>query len=416
MPGRRGENAKRQWQAQTGVILPLLAVGMAVLLAMAGLAVDGGQAYVLRNRVQNAADAAALSAAQELKLGNGAGAAETAARATATANGFTQGVSNTTVSVSIPPGASPGGVTRSFAANPGFVRVTISRSVATGLLRAVGRNTLTPSASAVAGISPDPLPCLVARPSSTTDTGLDLQGNSSITAVNCTVAVRSTGKPAIKQQGSGSISAGTGSIWVGTGATWGGSITPLPTSADLSADQFKDPFANIPPPTIGTCKTLPVGTTYDSGTYCSNITISKPVTFNSGFYILNNVTLTVKSGGILEGDGVLIYLSGASSKFIVENKGQIDVNAPSSGTYKGMLLWLASNTNTDAFTIGSQVVVNVRGNLYLKNAKLDIGGQGTLSFGTIVAQSVILKGGADINVYNTYLTNYINTGAPLLFE
>ena len=140
------------------------------------------------------------------------------------------------------------------------------------------------------------------------------------------------------------------------------------------------------------------------------------MTFNSGFYILNNVTLTVKSGGILEGDGVLIYLSGASSKFIVENKGQIDVNAPSSGTYKGMLLWLASNTNTDAFTIGSQVVVNVRGNLYLKNAKLDIGGQGTLSFGTIVAQSVILKGGADINVYNTYLTNYINTGAPLLFE
>lgn len=51
---------------QRGVVLPVLAVGMLVLIGVAGLALDTGHALLNRTRLQNALDAAALSGAVTL--------------------------------------------------------------------------------------------------------------------------------------------------------------------------------------------------------------------------------------------------------------------------------------------------------------------------------------------------------------
>ncbi len=53
-------------QSQQGVILPLLAIGMVFLIAMAGLALDGGHMMLNKTRLQNTVDAAALTAAKHL--------------------------------------------------------------------------------------------------------------------------------------------------------------------------------------------------------------------------------------------------------------------------------------------------------------------------------------------------------------
>lgn len=53
---------------QTGVLLPLIAVGMLAIVGVAGLAIDSSHAFVNVTRVQNALDAAALSAAKTLHL------------------------------------------------------------------------------------------------------------------------------------------------------------------------------------------------------------------------------------------------------------------------------------------------------------------------------------------------------------
>lgn len=51
---------------QKGMVLPILAVGMLILIGVAGLALDMGHAFLNRTRLQNALDAAALSGAVTL--------------------------------------------------------------------------------------------------------------------------------------------------------------------------------------------------------------------------------------------------------------------------------------------------------------------------------------------------------------
>lgn len=53
---------------QRGTVLVLVAIGMVAMLAMVGLALDGGHAMLNKTRLQNTVDAAALSAAKELDL------------------------------------------------------------------------------------------------------------------------------------------------------------------------------------------------------------------------------------------------------------------------------------------------------------------------------------------------------------
>ena len=64
------KNISRQEHGQSIVIITLLIIGV---IAMLGLILDGGNAYVQRRRMQNAADAAALAGGRQLALANGAG-------------------------------------------------------------------------------------------------------------------------------------------------------------------------------------------------------------------------------------------------------------------------------------------------------------------------------------------------------
>ncbi|MGR4068929.1 pilus assembly protein TadG-related protein [Billgrantia sp. C5P2] len=58
-------------QRQRGVSIVLLAVGLFMLLAFTALAVDGGNLYVARNELHNAADAGSLAGARHLYLKDG---------------------------------------------------------------------------------------------------------------------------------------------------------------------------------------------------------------------------------------------------------------------------------------------------------------------------------------------------------
>jgi uncharacterized membrane protein len=52
---------------QRGIVMPMLAVSLVALMAMGGLALDSGHLFVNKSALQNAVDAAALSAAKVLK-------------------------------------------------------------------------------------------------------------------------------------------------------------------------------------------------------------------------------------------------------------------------------------------------------------------------------------------------------------
>jgi hypothetical protein len=60
---------KMQGAREGGAVMPLVTVGMVAIIAMAGLALDMGHTYFNRTRLQNALDAAALSAAKSISDG-----------------------------------------------------------------------------------------------------------------------------------------------------------------------------------------------------------------------------------------------------------------------------------------------------------------------------------------------------------
>lgn len=65
---RSGVGLVRGPRQQRGIAVVVVTIGMVAMLAMAGLALDMGEVYINKTRLQNALDAAALSAAKELVL------------------------------------------------------------------------------------------------------------------------------------------------------------------------------------------------------------------------------------------------------------------------------------------------------------------------------------------------------------
>jgi Flp pilus assembly protein TadG len=65
-------NVARHGKRQGGVVAPTTALALVVLVAFLGVAVDVGRLFVIKTELQNAADACALAAAQELDGNAGA--------------------------------------------------------------------------------------------------------------------------------------------------------------------------------------------------------------------------------------------------------------------------------------------------------------------------------------------------------
>jgi Flp pilus assembly protein TadG len=141
---------RRPPDAERGQMIVLFTLVLFVLIATAGLLVDGGMAQETRRQAQAAADTAALAAAQAI----GAGASgSTAAASISAANGFPatttncSGVSVAGVTVNNPP------TSGTYAGNPSYVEIVVQRPMKTGFSGLVGQSCWMVSARAVATVS-----------------------------------------------------------------------------------------------------------------------------------------------------------------------------------------------------------------------------------------------------------------------
>src|SRR2546426_1863430 len=98
-PSEEGSRGNRN---ERGQVLAMGAFSLIALCALVGLAADSGYFFENRRRLQTAADAAALAGAEQLRRA-GTTQLVTAAGNAATANGFTDGVSGTSIAVRNPP-------------------------------------------------------------------------------------------------------------------------------------------------------------------------------------------------------------------------------------------------------------------------------------------------------------------------
>ncbi len=121
-------------RGQALIVIVLAIVGLA---GMAGLVIDGGNAFLDRRNAQNAADSAALAAAVSRVRGTSGQSMSGAALSVAAQNGYdNNGVSNT-VEVHQPPTGGP------YKDNDEYVQVVITSHVKTYFARVVGWQQLT---------------------------------------------------------------------------------------------------------------------------------------------------------------------------------------------------------------------------------------------------------------------------------
>jgi Flp pilus assembly protein TadG len=391
-------------RSEAGQTLAFVTFGLAAFLAAAGLAVDMGYLRYEKRLMQSAADAAALAAATDVNLGN-AGNYNADGLTVAQTNGFTNGVSNTIVTVSNPPATLP--VSDPNATSANAVEVQVQRALPAMFMKVFGVTPTTISASAVATIGTSN-GCMYA---------LQAAGITIAADVNTpTCGVVDNGL----LTGAGDITASSVGV-LGSTAGYTGVSSPGPEAIVQPA---ADPLAYLTPPAIGACTQTNFTWTTGAGAigpgvYCGGISITGgTVTFGSGLYILTGALgLQITGTGGASGNGVTIYNSGTGA-ITFSGTGSVSLSAPDpglSGLPAEILIYQdpADVAAADVSLGGSGNAVLI-GALYLPTAPLTIAG--TLTPGAnpiVVAGSITLTGTITMNADSTAQSIALPGGSPL---
>ncbi|HXJ94664.1 MAG TPA: pilus assembly protein TadG-related protein [Terriglobia bacterium] len=384
---------------EAGVALVVVALAMVVLLGSLGLAIDMSYLRTVKQRMQTAADAAALAGASELSYGD----VTSAAKADAATNGFTDGANGVTVSVNNPP---------QTAGDPHYndsqyVETIISQSVPTMFGKIFGTKTVTVQARSEAHLGSSPNCFFVSSPSAT------FQVNGGSLTAQCGIVVSSSASVAFQSNGA-TISATSISVHGGAQIN-GGSVNPSPQTNVATPS---DPLSYIPKPTVGPCGSGSGTTwsgsktqvqlsnttaTFNPGVYCGGIQFNGGVTasFAPGVYILTNSGSTsgylqLNGTSTLTGSGVTFYMTGSGS-FQFNGTSHFNLTAPTTGTYAGILFFQNPNDSSTAQLNGDSSTV-FQGALYFPGALLQLnGGTGNAAYTIIDASQVQLNGTNIVN-------------------
>lgn len=326
---------------------PMIYTGLivAVLFGFGGLAVDAGMWYATKRSAQSAADAAALAGALEVARGSTATEIETRAKADAESNGYSSG-SGATIIINNPPTSGPS------AGQAGAVEAIVQQPVASFLSAAFRSKQVTVAARAVASYRIAESCVYVMDPSE--DAALSVPGTADVD-MDCGAQVNSVSPIAIDQVGASCMTA------TSLATAGGASGTCLDPQPDEDMSQVEDPFAYLTAPAAaaGPCDyaslvTVSSPTTLDPGNYCGGLKITKDVDFNPGEYVIGGEGLHIQGNCDVTGDEVTFYFPdtvtgydpGPSALYIA-GTADVQLSAPTTGDYQGLLFYLDQNIDPD---------------------------------------------------------------------
>lgn len=367
-----GARALRRFGKDTfGGVMIYVGLAMPVLLGVSGLAVDGSIWLANKRSMQATADAAAYSAALEMTRINDDSLAKSRAIADAAENQYNAAAGDI-IQINSPP------LYGAYSGNNGAFEAIVSRPSPSFLSRLIHGEQVTVSARAVAIVAnPGGTPCVLALDSFMQD-AIKIN-NGTMNTGGCRVQANSTDPWALHNYSGGIMEADKINL-VG-GYLDQGSMSSTPTTGMLPVP---DPFAGIPTPSVGGCDytDLSFSNGYHylpEGTYCGGISISgkAEVEFGPGTHVITGGSLkTTGNQATVTGDDVTIYTDGDSTIEIGGN-GVVDLKAPTSGNYAGMLFF----GDPDAPPSTSHMVTGTanmlyEGFMYFRTAELKINGNG----------------------------------------
>jgi len=385
----------RSWR-ESGQILIIATISLFVLIGFVALAADVGYLRYVKQRMQGAADAAALAGASQVLYNTiEPGAYITAAKGDAKKNGFEDGVNGVTVAVNNPPSSGPH--TTGTPNAQYYVEVIIKQdAVPTFFMKVLGISSEPVSARAV-GLYWTSQNCMYALSSSASGAfRLTPSGGYAVDA-KCGIMIDSNSSSALQPNGN-TLTADSIGI-VGGCSGCGANVTPSPQTG---AVPVPDPLGYLPTPTpSGTSRanpnyTAPGSYTLQPGIYASGITLGyvggkagPDVTFAPGNYYITGGSLTVNSPNTnndgsdglayqhvnIHGSDVFIYLGknihvsmgGGKGNFVNSYGG---LSAPTTGTYEGILFFQDRGTTSYTANVSSGLGTGFTGALYFPSVAL----------------------------------------------
>lgn len=439
---------------EAGQSLVFVAVGMVALLGFVGLGIDMGVLRYERRLQQSAADGAAIAGATNLAFGGvGTGAQNAAASngfADASANDATQCNNSAAIgAICVQINNGPATVTvngQTVPAGPhsgdaNYVEAIIASVQPTYFMRIFGVDRQTIVARAVAtnlagGTSGNNTGCLYTLgPPSSSIEGVNINGSAILNAPTCGIVdngnYNSKGNKLDINAGTFGVSGSANVSGPGGTVTCGGSTTNCPT---YGMPASSDPMGSMTPPCTSPCTlsgsavsiknasgNFTVTGSGGSVSYSNGVYTVQPgvyssfsinggnIDFSPGLYIFDGNSgsmtadnLTIPGNSTITGDGVTFYFTNDAT-IQMNGTPTINLTAPSSGTYQGILMWQdKSDTNVgpnpNGPTLGGNSGAQYNGILYFPSDQLTFyGNNNSLSVGVVVSDALALSGNPSVN-------------------
>lgn len=417
-----------QFGRERGQSLILTTCCLFILCGFLGLAVDVGQVRADQKHLQAAADAAALAGAIEISYCDGSSDCPqltSAAQAALAENGMSGSVlvtqCGTLPASSLVLVVNNGPCVRgSSAADPNygqtnFVETEVLETVPTYFSRVFGIDSVHLTARSEATLGNMPF-CIFVSPDGANQGKLDVESGGQVTA-SCGIADDGS----FTDKGSGSHVSSTVFDVSGSMTGSGNQLSPTPQSnSPLLPDPLKYLQTTDYQPTISPCtsantniivtssETLPPGTYCGSGGHpaievaSGTLALTDNGNSKGGMYVLNGgiqVDTAAGNPAITGTDITLYFESGSFTGFSGNN---VDLVAPTSGLYTGILID-APQSNTATLTMDSGSQSTWQGAIYLPGGSIDENAGGNLAAYTIVvANNVTIDHGSKFTIGSDY--------------
>lgn len=231
--------------------------------------------------------------------------------------------------------------------------------------------------------------------------------------LGCGIASNSNASDSIFATGTSTIQ--TTNVTAVGGISDGGNIdsdtTPQPYS-----NPIENPYADLAAPAsapcdyTGTYSVSPQQTvTMSPGVYCGNLDLKGSVTFQSGTYVLDGANMSVASQADVFGDEVTFIFTDSgptqtSGVLTINGGASVDLTAPSSGDYAGILFMQDPNMQSTVgsgagqWTVNGDSTSNFEGVIYVPQSDILLAGNASFNNGCIqvVSGTVTVSGTFDV--------------------
>ncbi|HWD00237.1 MAG TPA: pilus assembly protein TadG-related protein [Candidatus Sulfopaludibacter sp.] len=418
---RQSKRAFRQ-RGQTAIMVTL---SLPLMFGLMGFVVDVGWGYWREEAAKTAASAAAEAAARQAELAptftstdhilTQSTTASCAASPSTTApvdnlttgclyakaNGFTNSGKQKVMYKAGTTSSPVAGSTPNY-----WARYTVTETIPSLFTAVLGMKSLVVSARSTSGVFYGASGSCLYALNYTAPGAITLQGNTDVHA-GCGVYDNSNSTTSLSCGGSSSLNAGTAPILISGSNACGSHATPTPST---NQPRTQDPFLYTPTPTI------PAGhAACDSTGLAAGNTVTMP---SDGYYVICNGGITMNSNGSLSlpagiyylqgggvnwqngtvtGTGVTIYLTNplsggtASTGFKINGNMTIHLSAPTSGSYRGLVVF-QDRTLAVGSKFNGGAGMDFQGTIYMPDAAISYAGGAATDVTALVGDTIVFTG------------------------